>query len=127
MNQFSPNVFVGGSTTNTIRTVVGNVATPPVNGAVALSGGTSGLHTGTIAQNGIWISGRGPITQVNGTFCMGGDSGGPWLAANTAGNVIAYGQHFGAYTNAAGTVVYSCLFMPVTPISSTMQATIMMG
>lgn len=126
-SQFSPNVFVGGNATNTIRTVVGNVATPPVNGAVALSGGSTGLHTGTILQNNLWFGGVGPVTQVKGTFCRGGDSGGPWLATNSAGNVIAYGQHYGATTNSAGTAVYSCLFMPVTPISATMQATIMTG
>ncbi|WP_162903600.1 hypothetical protein [Leucobacter sp. wl10] len=126
-NQFSPNVFVGGTTTNTLRTVVGNVATPPVGGAVALSAARSGLNTATILYNGDYIGGVGPLTVTNGRFCRGGDSGGPWLATNTAGNVIAYGQHYGAYTDQTGTIIYNCLFMPVTPISATMQATIMTG
>ena len=126
-NKFAPNVFVGETTTNTTRTVVGSMASPPVNGAVALSGARSGLHTGKILYNGYYYNGIGPITVTDGTFCRRGDSGGPWLATNSAGNVIAYGQHHGGFTNNAGTVVYNCLFIPVTPISATMQATIMTG
>lgn len=126
INQFAPNVFVGGTTTNTLRTVVGNMATPPVGGAVALSAAKSGLHTATILSNGYYAGGIGPLTITNGLFCQGGDSGGPWLATNTAGNVIAYGQHFGALVDAQGNVL-RCLFMPVTPISAITKASIMTG
>lgn len=125
IGRFNPNVFVGGTTTTTIRNVVGSMAMPPVNGAVALSGARSGLHTAKILSNNSYANGVGPLTVTDGKFCMGGDSGGPWLATNNSGNVIAYGQHYGAFANSSTGAILNCLFVPVTPISAALSASIL--
>lgn len=119
-SRFNPNVWVGSPTTTDLRWVVGAQPTPVIGGAVALSGANSGLHAGTNLENNHFTpSGKGPMTITSVTECVGGDSGGPWLTTQVDGVVIAHGQHYGRFVTS-----HQCLYVPVTPISAALSASI---
>jgi hypothetical protein len=119
---FNPNVFVGGVNTNDVRWVVGANPIDSTGQTVVLSGGHSGLSLPGTTQGTAFISGVGPYRKTTVKSCLGGDSGGPWLTTNGSGNAIAHGQHGGRQYNSSTGATTSCLYMPVTWISSTMEA-----
>lgn len=122
-NSFNPNVFVGAANTSVIRWVVGGMASEPIGSAIALSGGNSGLNVGTIRNTAFTSGGKGPWRETTVSACQGGDSGGPWLTTlSGSGNVIAHGQHGGVRQYPGG--VLRCFYMPVTPISAALSASL---
>lgn len=124
VGSFSASVFVGAATTGVIRDV--NSAQPSVviNGAVALSGGISGLTVGSNISAGFFDSytGKGPMVRTTVSSCSAGDSGSPWLTTlSGSGDAVAHGQHVGRITVAGA---YQCLYMPVSVIAPALTATI---
>ncbi len=99
------------------------MASEPVSSAIALSGGKSGLHAGTIRNIAFTSGGKGPWRETTVSACQGGDSGGPWLTTMSgSGDVIAHGQHGGVREYADGSL--RCFYMPVTPISAALEASL---
>jgi hypothetical protein len=105
---YSPSVFVGNTTTNDIRPVVGIDTSWNYGDPVAMSGRTTGLTVSTVAIPSYTLpSCAGDYAGVDGVLMethptAGGDSGGPWLTTQSGtGYAIAHGQHFG-YGCAAG-------------------------
>jgi hypothetical protein len=105
---YSPSVFVGNTTTNDIRPVVGIDTSWNYGDAVAMSGRTTGLTVSTVAIPSYTMpSCAGDYAGIDGVLMethptSGGDSGGPWLTTQSGtGYAIAHGQHFG-YGCAAG-------------------------
>lgn len=117
--------YVGGATTSDLRRVYTFRATPMFNDIVALSGATGGLGNGKIIKTDFSASGVFPIVLVNYTGCMSGDSGGPWLTTQAGtGYVEAWGQHEGKFLYQGA---YYCGFMPLNPISTALQASILIN
>lgn len=120
--QFQAKVWVGSTVTSDSRSVHDAQSSEPVGGAIALSGGRSGLNVGTILSTVSWWEGTGPYRRTTVTACQPGDSGGPWLTTRNDGKAIAHGQHWGLFNDSIG---YNCAYMPVTPISAALSASIM--
>lgn len=120
--QFQARVWVGDAVTNDSRAVHTGQATEPVGTAIALSAAVSGLHVGTILSTTDYYQGWGPFRHTTVSACRGGDSGGPWLTTRTDGKAIGHGQHFGYFTVNG---LKRCSYMPVTPISAALSATLM--
>lgn len=77
---------------------------------------------GTILSETRYYQGAGPFRLTTVDACMGGDSGGPWLTTRNDGKAIAHGQHFGYFTVSG---IVRCAYMPVTPISAELSASLM--
>ncbi|MEJ1110884.1 MULTISPECIES: hypothetical protein [unclassified Kribbella] len=125
---FHPSAFVGDQATNNWRFVRG-AAAPAAGATVALSGARSGLVVSTIRSTKFYDSGIGAYVVLMWTStCAKGDSGAPWLTTagpNSVypGDVIAWGQHRGAVSS--GTYQGACVWVPVTYISSKVQASLL--
>jgi hypothetical protein len=108
---------------------VRGVAAPVAGATVALSGAWSGLVVSTIRSTKFWDSKMGAyVVLMWTTSCLEGDSGAPWLTTagpNSVypGDVIAWGQHRGAVSS--GPYQGGCVWVPVTYISSKVQASLL--
>lgn len=128
-SNFDPVVFVGDQGTTNDRFVRG-VASPYVGATVAMSGAKSGLVQSTIRATNFWDADIGAHAVLMWTTnCARGDSGAPWLTTmgpNDAypGDVIAWGQHRGKV--ASGPYAGGCLWVPVTYISSKLEASLLL-
>lgn len=124
---FNPSVWVGPQNTEVERIVVGANPAPVVGTDVALSGANSGLHTYTIVDASVYVTGLGYLVTTDDEFCVPGDSGGPWLTTQSTppNNVIAHGQHFGELTIGSGPI--QCSYLPVHRISASLEASILTG
>lgn len=120
--QFQAKVWVGSTVTSDRRSVHNAQSSEPVNGAIALSGGKTGLTVGTILPILSYYQGTGPYRRTTVTACQLGDSGGPWLTTRNDGKAIAHGQHWGVFNDSLG---YNCSYMSVTRISAALSASIM--
>lgn len=122
-SSFSASVFVGSATTSDIRDVNNAQPSPIVGGAIALSGGISGLTVGENLATGFYAqSGEGPMVRTSVSTCAGGDSGSPWLTTLAgSGDAVAHGQHVGRVSVGGQ---WQCLYMPVFAIASALTATI---
>jgi hypothetical protein len=120
-----PSVWVGPAVTSVSRPVVNFMATPAVGETVALSAAVSGLNSGPIWATGYYYGSKGPWVLVNWSGCLGGDSGGTWLTTQSGtGYVVAWGQHEALVTYPNG--AQYCAFEPLNPISSALQASIVL-
>lgn len=88
---------------------------------VALSAANSGLNVTTT-----WATANttyGTLIVTHGTFCVGGDSGGPWLTTYSNGSVNAFGQHVGQLASYGD----RCAYRPVHDISSKLGARLLLA
>lgn len=121
-SQFNNTVFVGGPTTNDIRSVTstGN----DVSGAVvAFGGGVSNYSSGTISGVTFYAGGKGPWRLTTVVNCTNGDSGGPWLTAHSNLTINAMGQHGGYYDSRDR---WGCFYMPQGEISAALSASVLL-
>ena len=120
---WSPTVWVGPTSTDVQRPVVSSAsAHQQTSGAVvALSAANSGLNVTTT-----WATANttyGTLIVTHGTFCVGGDSGGPWLTTYSNGSVNAFGQHVGQLASYGD----RCAYRPVHDISSKLGARLLLA